>query len=323
VVSEQLALAESVGDPTLTAGLSVSAQAVRYESGDVNYVLRLSQAVIDVAHGDQGRTNVIFGSALAASLAARGSARYRVGFAGWRDDFSQAISLARGADPMSQAVVATYKYLPAIPCGVLLADDLALREIDEAVQTAEGSLNDPALGLMRLTMGAALLGRESTADRERGLQLLEDVRDMCLHERFYSIHIPVVDMYVAREAARRGDRGGAVQLLRGAIDSFYDKFQLAWSIPATAFLVETLLSSGEDGDVAEADAAIDRLAAAPADDGLVMRDIMLLRLRALVARARGDQDAYRDLATRYRAMATSLGFEGHMAWAQAMSADLH
>ena len=46
----------------------------------------------------------------------------------------------------------------------------------------------------------------------------------------------------------------------------------------------------------------------------------LLRLRALLARARGDDDAHRDLANRYRAMAESLGFEGHIAWAMAMIA---
>jgi hypothetical protein len=52
--------------------------------------------------------------------------------------------------------------------------------------------------------------------------------------------------------------------------------------------------------------------------GLVIREIWLLRLRALLARARGDEDAYRDYRDRYRAMATSLCFEGHMAWAEAM-----
>ena len=70
--------------------------------------------------------------------------------------------------------------------------------------------------------------------------------------------------------------------------------------------------------MAEAEAAIERLAAAPADDGLVMREIWLLRLRALLARAQGDETAYRDYRDRYRAMATSLGFEGHMQWAEAM-----
>src|SRR6185503_20118880 len=93
---------------------------------------------------------------------------------------------------------------------------------------------------------------------------------------------------------------------------------LLWGIPATGVLVETLLERGADGDVAEAEAAIERLAAAPTDEGLVLRDIRLLRLRALLAQARGDEAAYRDCRDRYRAMAKSLGFEGHMKWAEAM-----
>jgi hypothetical protein len=70
--------------------------------------------------------------------------------------------------------------------------------------------------------------------------------------------------------------------------------------------------------LAEAEAAITRLADAPADDGLVIREIWLLRLQALLARAHGDDTAYRDYRDRYRDMARSLGFEGHIAWAEAM-----
>jgi hypothetical protein len=84
------------------------------------------------------------------------------------------------------------------------------------------------------------------------------------------------------------------------------------------FLVETLLDRSADGDVAEAEAAIERLAAAPADEGLVIRDIWLLRLRALLARAHGDPAAYAHFRDRYRGMAKTLGFEGHMEWADAM-----
>ena len=62
----------------------------------------------------------------------------------------------------------------------------------------------------------------------------------------------------------------------------------------------------------------DRLANLAADDGSAMLEITLLRLRALLARARGDDIAYRDYRDRYRAMAESLGFEGHIAWAEAM-----
>jgi hypothetical protein len=54
------------------------------------------------------------------------------------------------------------------------------------------------------------------------------------------------------------------------------------------------------------------------DDGSAAREITLLRLRTLLARARGDDVVYRDLVSRYRAMAESLGFEGHIAWAEAM-----
>jgi hypothetical protein len=49
-----------------------------------------------------------------------------------------------------------------------------------------------------------------------------------------------------------------------------------------------------------------------------VQDIWLLRLRALLARADGDDKAYRGLKERYHDMARTLGFEGHMAWAEAM-----
>ena len=78
-----------------------------------------------------------------------------------------------------------------------------------------------------------------------------------------------------------------------------------------------LLERGAHGDVAEAEAAIGRLAA-QGDGRLVIRDIWLLRMRALLAQALGEESGYRDYRGRYRAMATALGFEGHMKWAEAM-----
>ena len=50
-----------------------------------------------------------------------------------------------------------------------------------------------------------------------------------------------------------------------------------------------------------------------------MGEIWPLRLRALLARSRGDEAGYRELRDRYRDMATSLGFEGHMKWAEEMA----
>jgi hypothetical protein len=79
-----------------------------------------------------------------------------------------------------------------------------------------------------------------------------------------------------------------------------------------------LLERGAGGDKAEAEAAIERLAATQGDQGLVIYDIWLLRLRALLGRAVGDDPTYRQFRDRYRAMATELGFEGHTAWAEEM-----
>jgi hypothetical protein len=107
--------------------------------------------------------------------------------------------------------------------------------------------------------------------------------------------------------------------MRATADHLFREGQLlSWGVPATGVLVETLLDRRTESDVVEAEAAIERLAAAPADEGLAIREIWLLRLRALLARARGDDAAYTDLRDRYRDMAKTLGFEGHIAWAEAM-----
>ena len=310
LASETMALVESIGMPTLTVELSLAAISTKLQAGEMAEVLRWSQTVIELADGDPAKGNVVFGSPLAVALASRGTARWALGRAGWRDDFDRALAMARGADPMSHAVVIAYAYGIAIPGGVLLADDAALRDIEEALEIIERSSEDFALGLARCALGMALVHRESPAERERGLAVLGQVRDMCLHGRFYQYSLASVDVYTARERARRGDRDGAIPQMRAAIDDLFRSGQLWYCIAATAFLVETLLERGAGDDVAEAEAAIDRLAAAPDDDGLVAREVWLLRMRALLARAHGDDAAYRDYRDRYRAMATDAGLRG-------------
>ena len=319
LASETMALVESIGDATLTVALSLAAIATKSETGEVTDMLRLSQTVIDLADGDPTKGNIVFGSPLAMALATRGTARWALGRAGWRDDYDRALAMARSADPMSHAFVITFTYGFAIPAGVLLADDAALCDIEEALEITERSSEDFALGLARWALGIALVHRESPAERERGLAVLGQVRDMCLNGGFYLFMLPVIDVWAARERARCGDRDGAIPQMRVAIDDLFRSGQLGSCVPATAVLLETLLECDANGDVTEAEAAIARLAAPQGDEGRVIRDIWLLRMRALLARARGDEAAYRDYRDRYRAMATSLGFEGHIAMAEAMT----
>jgi len=318
LASEAIALIESVDDPTLTVGLSFAAIWAKAESGEWPEVLRWSQRVIDLADGNASKGNFIAGSPLAFALATRAIARCFLGRPGWRDDQRQAVAMARSADPVTYARVVTCCGI-GIPVGVLRADDRAVREVEDVLQTAERSGDDLALEGARVTLGVALVHRPTAAERDGGQQLLAEVSEVWVRREDHLCDLPFVEVYVARERARCGDRDGAIPLVRAAVDDLFREGQLPMAgIPAAGVLVETLLDRGGEGDVAEAEAAIERLAAAPADEGLVMRDIWLLRLRALLARAHGDAAAYAHFRDRYRDMARSLGYEGHIAWAEAL-----
>jgi hypothetical protein len=320
LASEAWALDESVGDPTLTVGLSFPLIYGRMESAEWPDGLRWSQTVIDLADGDPAKGNFIIGSPLAAAFGTRALAGYFLGRPGWRDDQRHGLAMTRSADPMSYATVVALVYFAGIPAGALRPDDRAMREIEDALAIAERSADDLALTWARLTLGHALAHRPPAADRDRGEKLLADVAEVFIRRGHNLGDLPIVNVYLARERARRGDRDEAIPLMRAAVDDLVRAGQLlSWGVPATGVLVETLLDRRADGDVAEAEAAIERLATAPAEEGLVIRDIWLLRLHSLLARAHGDEAAYRDFRDRYRDTAKTLGFEGHIAWAEAMT----
>jgi class 3 adenylate cyclase len=319
LAAEAMALIESLGDPTLTVGLTFALSHAKGESGEFCDVLRWQQRVIDLADGDPSKGNFIVGSPLAIALTTRGMARHLLGRPGWRDDLAQGLAMARTADPMSYATAVAYVYAVAIPFGVLRSDDAVVREIEDALRIAERSGDDFAVSNARLALGMALAHRHRTAERDRGHKLLVEVREVFLHGGQHQAELPLLEVYSAREMARRGDRDDAIPQMRAGADHLFRERQLlGWGVPATRVLVETLLERGADVDLAEAQAAITRLATAPTEDGLAARDILLLRLRALLARARGDETAYRDFRDRYRDMAKTLGFEGHIEWADTM-----
>jgi len=319
LASETWALIESVGDADLLVGLSFVLMYARLGGSQVSDVLRWSQRAIDLADGDPSKGNFIIGSPLAAAFTMRAIARYCLGRPGWRDDLRHGLAMARSADPMSYANVVAWVYLVGIPFGVVAADDRAVRESAAALQNAERCGDDYALAQARAALGMALVHRHTAAERGRGQQLLAEVSEMVLRTGQALGALPLLDAYSARERARRGDHDEAIPLMRAAVDHLFREGELVvLGVPTTGVLVQTLLDRGAEGDVAEAEAAIARLAPAPAEEGLVIRDIWLLRLRALLVRARGNETAYRDYRDRYRAMAKTLGFEGHIAWAEAM-----
>jgi hypothetical protein len=316
---EAWAFIESLGDPTLTVGLANPLIYARSDSAEWSDTLRWSQTVIDLADGDPSKANFITGSPLALAFTTRAVARYCLGRVGWRDDLRHGLAMARNADPMSYAFAVAWAYFPTVSNGVLQPDDSAVHELEDALRIAERSSDDLAVTFVRATLAVAFVHRQAAADRERGQQLLAETSDVLLRQGYMLSELPLVNAYLARERARRGDRDDAIALMHATVDHlFREERLLGWGIPTTGVLVETLLDRGADGDLVEAEAAIERLAAAPADEGLVIHEIWLLRSRTLLARARGDMVAYADLRDRYRDMARTLGFEGHIAWAEAM-----
>jgi hypothetical protein len=317
LTSEQLALLDSIGDPTLTMGLAFIAFLSWFDVGEFGELLRWSQTVVDLAGGDPAKgTGFGVGSPLAIGLAFRGVAQWSLGRPGWRQDLHDAVAMARHSDSATFALAVTWTYGVEIVSGVLRADDSALQAIEEAVQTAQRASSDLALMFAEYSLGVALLYRDAAADRHRGLELTVQALDT-LRDRIPSL-VPVFELMAGRERARRGDRNAAVAVMRQAVDELHQAGRLGYVVLGAGVLVEALLERGAGGDLAEAQEAIDRLANLP-DDGSAMRDIWLLRLRALLTRARGDDVAYRDLVIRYRARAEWLGFEGHIDWAEAMT----
>src|SRR5262249_42072798 len=149
--------------------------------------------------------------------------------------------------------------------------------------------------------------RHAPADRQRGLKMLTQVRDIWTRKRTRLYLVPAAEAAIARERARRGDRDDAIPVMRSAAEDLFQAGQLGACVMATAVLVETLLARGAEGDIADAERAIERVANTPDYDGSAVCDVWLLRLQALLSRARSDDVAYQDLVNRYRRMAESHG----------------
>jgi hypothetical protein len=318
--SEVMALIEAADDPALTGELSFAAIHAKAECTEWHLVLPWSQRVIDLANGNPSDGDLIVGSPLALALTTRGIARYFRGLPGWRDDLREGLDLARSADPASYAMVAAYFFCVGIPCGVLEPNDAVVLDIEEALRTAERAVDGLALSNAQMTLGIALVHRPSPSDRDRGMKLLLEVSDAFLRGEYSLAELPLVNAYSARERARRGDHDGAILVARESCRELFRQAPLsAWSLPATGVLVETLLARGSEDDMDEAASAIERLAAGGTGSDSALLDVWLLRLRAMLAQARGDVAAYVHLRDDYRELARKLDFDGHIAWAEAMA----
>lgn len=316
LASEFTDLLEAIGDDELTVAMMFAAIVAKWDVGDMAEALRLSERVIDLSDGDPTMGNLVYGSPRALALALRASAKLCVGLPGWRQDFDTALDIARDIDRLTHHSVVMFKYI-AIPNWGLIADDVALRVTAELLGDARQFANNFTLTNAKFIHGLVLVHHEN-GDREEGLRLLAEARNVALDHRYTIVAAWCVDIESATEHIRRGDYDGAIALCRNVLHEEVRSGELLNRGWATTVLVEALLGRGNEGDLDAAQEAVDQLAATPTPPVYLYHELPLLRLRALLAQARGDSAEYRAYRDRYRSRATEFGFEGHIALAASM-----
>ena len=182
----------------------------------------------------------------------------------------------------------------------------------EALDIAQRYSEDMALGLALLVRGMTLIHFGEGSRRAEGFDFLGSARDLAMRERFSIGEVAIIDVETASESARAGDVDAAIKSAGQVLDDLDLSGGMLYRGAATTVLVSSLLQRNAEGDLTRAQSAIHRLADARIDQGCVMHELPLLRLRALLARAEGDDGSYRQLVDRYRSRATSLGFERHI-----------
>ena len=161
LAAEAMAMLASMDDPTLTIGAASAAAQILHEAGQSADPLRWSQTVVDWVGGESAeRNHTTAGSPMVAlALVFRGISRWWLGHDCWRQDLDDAVVMAPNTDPITHPSVVSWKYLNAIPHGVLRADDTAVRELEAALSGAEASGEDTSVGNLKNTLGRALAHR--------------------------------------------------------------------------------------------------------------------------------------------------------------------
>ena len=308
---------ESLDDSTYTIGLSFGAAGIRLERGEIAEVIRLSQRVIDLAEEDPSRGSLLFGSPLAVQYAFRGAARACMNIPGWEEDLQRAATMARGAHPAVIAAIDSTSTVTFTFHGMRLPDAAAVRRSGDLLSLAEQTGEDFAFQMAR-TIHAQVLAHRDDSERQAGLQMLAALRKTAIDTGFGKSFLPVIEIEIARASLDSGDLDAAIVLSRTNLDTCFETGWMMWAAPAAAVLVEALLKRGGEGDLDDARKAVDTLAAVPTDPGFVLNEPPLLHMRALLAQAAGDMTAYREYRDSYRNRAKELGFEGHIAIAEAM-----
>src|ERR1700761_9394976 len=114
-------------------------------------------------------------------------------------------------------------------------DDRALHATEDALRIAERSSDDTVVGYIRAALALALMHRQKAAERDRGQKLGAEVGEVLRTQGRNLCDLPIIEVYLARERARAGDRDDALALMRSTVDHLFRTGRLLiwnnWSGP--------------------------------------------------------------------------------------------
>ncbi|MEZ0339544.1 AAA family ATPase [Mycobacterium sp. pV006] len=306
LIPELTRLLRALGDPGLSYALLPAVAYSLSEVGRLREALAIAQDVIDLSDIEP-RGDLLFGSPLATATRMRGLYRLCLGIPGWRADSDAAIELSRNLDPASRVSAVLYKYILSVPVGARRVDEVALDESAEALRLAEQAGDEFTLTTAQVARGLVLAYGNVPTDE--ATELLSTARDACNRHGFTMNALALAGPALARSMAQRGDLSGAINNVRGSISDMRAAGEVLSMGVATSILVESLVKRGSAGDLAEATAAVDQLSSATAASGLALYRVPMLRLRALLAEAVGDDDGRHTYLDRARAAAATSDYE--------------
>lgn len=310
-------LIDGLSDPATKLGLLLAVPAAKYEAGDLDEAIRVCEQMITLAGDDATLGEIVLGSPLAMAYALRGAARAWQAIPGWRGDVTFALSAtAHMTDVSTRTLVYLYVSFLGITNDAMGPEDL-IDGARSALEAAERSGDDFDLASARFAVGVCEL-RSPTSDRAAAVELLTAVIDAAAAGRCSLVLGSAAEVELAADSLTRGDARGAQRAILTVFEWMEESGEaLLWG-PATRVLVDALLYSGGTANLPRVEELVSRLAHVSAQHGLVLNELYVVRLKAVVARARGDESSYCDYRNRYRAIAERLGFTGHIAAAAAM-----
>lgn len=217
-----------------------------------------------------------------------------------------ATELARAMSPVSFSAVSLYWGILAA-MGMHVAEDL-VDDMREWLARAE-SFGDRFGIIAAQWTYATLLLQAGSPRRDEAFVLLRRAEVGITTHNLQSFALAITGMQLAREAARNGHRDEAIDSIRHLVTLHTrDAPLLHLGCPAES-LCEMLIDRGGTRDFLEVEDVLEQWCSR--SPGTAPMDLWTIRIRALLASARGERQRYAQLADEYAAACEFTGYRHH------------